>query len=77
MTGIILPWLRSMAGHAEVWIADPGRAYLPRNELTAMLRVMVPTTIELEDHSQREVTLWRLNPPVEGGNDRHRSGLAE
>ena len=63
MTGIILPWLRRMAEHAEVWIADPGRAYLPRNELSAMLRVMVPTTMELEDHSEREVTLWRLNPP--------------
>ena len=30
MTGHILPWLRGLAGSATVWIADPGRAYLPR-----------------------------------------------
>ena len=28
MTQHILPWLRRMAERAEVWIADPGRAYL-------------------------------------------------
>jgi predicted nicotinamide N-methyase len=65
MTNIILPWLRRMAANAEIWIADPGRAYLPRDELSAMLRLKVPTTMELEDHSEREVTLWRLNPPAQ------------
>ena len=33
----ILPWLRAMrAGGAVVWIADPGRAYLPREGLCEM-----------------------------------------
>lgn len=60
MTGHILPWLRRLAEDAEVWIADPGRAYLPRVRLEPILRMMVPTTMELEDHTEREVTLWRM-----------------
>jgi predicted nicotinamide N-methyase len=60
MTGHILPWLRRMAAGAEVWIADPGRAYLPREGMRAWLRMTVPTTLELEDRTEREVTLYRL-----------------
>jgi predicted nicotinamide N-methyase len=60
MTGHILPWLRVMAATAKVWIADPGRAYLPRTGMTELWRRPVPTTMELEDHPERIVTLWRL-----------------
>ena len=60
MTGHILPWLRRMAGAATVWVADPGRAYLPRAGLTAFATYVVPTTLELEDRAQREVTLFQL-----------------
>jgi predicted nicotinamide N-methyase len=60
MTAHILPWLRLMAANAEVWVADPGRAYMPREGLVAMDRVVVPTTMELEDHPHRLVTLWRM-----------------
>ena len=60
MTAHILPWLRRMAGHADVWIADPGRAYLPRDGLTAFASYCVPTSLELEDRTEREVTLYRL-----------------
>ena len=60
MTGHILPWLRALAGSAEVWVADPGRAYLPREGLAAFGRYTVPTTLELEDRTAREVTLFRL-----------------
>lgn len=62
MTGRIMPWLRTRATAAEVWIADPGRAYLPKDGLTALLTMAVPTTMELEDHAERRVTLWRLSP---------------
>jgi predicted nicotinamide N-methyase len=62
MTGHILPWLRRMAASAEVWIADPGRAYLPRDGMQAFLRMAVPTTLELEDRTEREVTLYRVGP---------------
>jgi predicted nicotinamide N-methyase len=60
MTGHILPWLRDMAREAEVWIADPGRAYLPKAGLTAGGRYLVPTSLELEDRVEREVVLYRL-----------------
>jgi len=35
MTAHIMPWLGRMARETEVWLADPGRAYLPREGLTA------------------------------------------
>jgi predicted nicotinamide N-methyase len=60
MTGHILPWLKELARIAEVWIADPGRAYLPRDGLVSFARYAVPTTLELEDRTEREVTLYRL-----------------
>jgi predicted nicotinamide N-methyase len=61
MTGHILPWLRAMAAAgAEVWIADPGRAYLPREGMEVVARMMVPTTLELEDTLERPVTIYRL-----------------
>jgi predicted nicotinamide N-methyase len=63
MTAHILPWLRAMAAAgAEVLLADPGRAYLPREGLAPISRHAVPTTLELEDRTQREVTLFRLLP---------------
>jgi predicted nicotinamide N-methyase len=62
MTAHILPWLRLMAATAEVWVADPGRAYAPRTGLQPMARFIVPTTLELEDHTERPVTLSRLLP---------------
>ena len=60
MTSHILPWLRAMARTAEVWVADPGRAYLPRAGLDVFARYTVPTSLELEDRTQRDVTLFRL-----------------
>jgi predicted nicotinamide N-methyase len=60
MTRRILPWLRRMACQAEVWVADPGRAYLPSNGLSAFASFVVPTTLELEDRTERLVTLYRL-----------------
>jgi predicted nicotinamide N-methyase len=64
MSEHILPWLRRLAGEAEVWIADPGRAYLPHEGLMAFARSVVPTTVELEDRTEREVSLYRLRPAV-------------
>ena len=61
MTGHILPWLRGLARHAEVWLADPGRAYLPGDGLAAFARFAVPTTMELEDRTERTVNLYYLS----------------
>jgi predicted nicotinamide N-methyase len=63
MAGHILPWLRGMAAAgAEVWLADPGRAYVPRQGLAELARHSVPTTRELEDREAREVVISRLLP---------------
>lgn len=62
MTTHILPWLRAMAREAEVWIADPGRAYLPKAGLSAIGHYLVPTSLELEDRTEREVVLYRVTP---------------
>ncbi len=59
----ILPWLRGLAAAgAEVLLADPGRAYLPREGLEPVRSFRVPTTRELEDREEREVTIHRLLP---------------
>jgi predicted nicotinamide N-methyase len=60
MTAHILPWLRRMARQSEVWVADPGRAYLPRDGLTGFAEYRVSTSLELEDRIERRVTLYRL-----------------
>ncbi len=63
MTAHILPWLRAMAAAgAEVLVADPGRAYLPRDGLVPLSTHAVPTTLELEDGMEKRVTIARLLP---------------
>ena len=61
MTGHILPWLRRMARQTEIWLADPGRAYLPREGLSRFAEYRVPTTLELEDRTARDVVLYSLS----------------
>ncbi len=60
--GHIMPWLRRMARSAEVWMADPGRAYLPKEGMAAFAEYVVPTTRELEDREERRVVLYRVLP---------------
>jgi predicted nicotinamide N-methyase len=60
MTGHIMPWLTIMADSSEVWIADPGRAYLPKTGLARLATYQITTTLELEDRPSREVTIYRL-----------------
>ena len=62
MTAHILPWLRAMAREADVWIADPGRAWLPTTGLSPIAEFLVPTTLELEDQTERQVVLYRVAP---------------
>ena len=61
MTRHILPWLRRMAASCEVWIADPGRAYLPGSGLILLGEYPVPTSLELEDRVLRPTRLYRLS----------------
>ena len=47
---------------AEVWMADPGRAYLPKQGMAPFANYVVPTTRELEDREERLVVLYRVLP---------------
>lgn len=60
MTAHILPWLRGMAREAVVLLADPGRAYLPREGRVPVSTHAIPTTLELEDRRERVVEIARL-----------------
>jgi predicted nicotinamide N-methyase len=60
MTAHIMPWLNLMARQTEVWLADPGRAYLPRSGLVSFATYHVPTSLELENCTERLATLYRL-----------------
>ncbi len=45
---------------AEVLTADPGRAFVPRESLTALATYQVPVLTVLEDTPLKEVTVYRL-----------------
>lgn len=64
MTRHVWPWLLACAADAEVWVADPGRSYLPKEDIEAFARFSVPTTAELESRLTRDVTVYRLRHPV-------------
>lgn len=56
-------WLAGLAeGGVTVLLADPGRAYLPKAGLAEVARYRVPTSLELEDRTERETIIWRLVP---------------
>lgn len=60
MTRHIMPWLRRMATTCEVWVADPGRAYLPTEGMAPLGDYAVPTSLELEDRTLRITQLYRM-----------------
>ena len=49
-------WLGRLGG-TDVLLADPGRAYLPKAGLTELARYRVPTSLELEDRTERETVM--------------------
>lgn len=54
-------WLRHWAqAGAEVLLADPGRAYLPKEGLERLALYTIPCTLELEDRESREVAIYRV-----------------
>jgi predicted nicotinamide N-methyase len=57
----VTAWLRRLAASGiEVMIGDPGRSYLPKSGLVEVARHRVPTSLELEDRTERETVIWRL-----------------
>ncbi len=61
MADHVWPWLKALAAAgAEVVMADPGRAYLPKAGLLELARFTVETSIDLEDRPSREVAVYRI-----------------
>ncbi len=63
MAGRVEAWLRRCAAAGRlVLLADPGRAYAPRDGLVECARYLVPTSRELEDREARDTAVWRVLP---------------
>ena len=59
----VIAWFRALASRGvAILMGDPGRAYLPQSGLLELARYWVPTSLELEDRTERETIVWRLMP---------------
>jgi predicted nicotinamide N-methyase len=59
----MLAWLdKAVANGAEVLIADPGRAYLPKSGLVEIARHDVPTSLDLENRKIMTTVIYRYAP---------------
>jgi predicted nicotinamide N-methyase len=62
----VLPWLqRARDRGIEVLVGDPGRAYLPVDDLRELAAFEVRTTSELEDLDRTTARVYRLLSPAE------------
>jgi predicted nicotinamide N-methyase len=58
---LVTPWLKSVsAAGVNVLIGDPGRRYLPVDQLEEIANYEVRTTSALEDQDQRTARVFRL-----------------
>ena len=56
-----LTWLRQAQGQgAKVFIGDPGRSYLPKEQLEKLAEYNVPVTRDLEDAEIKKTSVWQL-----------------
>jgi len=61
----VTPWLRrAVANGSRVLIGDPGRRYLPADELDELAVFEVRTTTELEDLALKQGRVFELKPPL-------------
>lgn len=59
----VWPWLKGAAARGiAVLVADPGRAYLPATGLVEIARYAVPTTLDLEDRTERVTRVLTVTP---------------
>ena len=62
LAAVALRFLRRAAGSgADVLVADPGRAFLPASNLTALTSYQVPVLSVLEDALVKNVTVYRVS----------------
>lgn len=56
-----LTWLRQAHEQgAKVFIGDPGRSYLPKDQLEKLAEYNVPVTRDLEDAEIKKTAVWQL-----------------
>jgi predicted nicotinamide N-methyase len=61
MAEAVFAWLRRCAAQgADVLMADPGRAYLPRTGLMKLAAVTVACSLELEDRISRDAVVYKI-----------------
>jgi predicted nicotinamide N-methyase len=66
LAGRVLPWLRRARDHGiDVLVGDPGRRYLPTDELVELASYEVRTTTELEDLELKQGRVYALRPAGE------------
>lgn len=54
-------WFRTLSRRgAEIYVGDPGRAYLPKADLKSLAIYEVPVTRALEDAEVKKTTVWRF-----------------
>jgi len=59
----VQPWLRRVrAAGIDVLIGDPGRRYLPTDDLDELAEYEIRTTTELEDLDRKRAWVYRLRP---------------
>jgi predicted nicotinamide N-methyase len=57
----LIPWFGQLAARgADILVGDPGRSYLPKERLTAVVHYQVPVTRALEDAEVKRTTVWRF-----------------
>ena len=63
----VFDWLVALARRgALVLVGDPGRNYLPKDNLEPLATYEVQTTRELEDREIRRTTVYRVSAPTRG-----------
>lgn len=63
----VLPWLRRAAARGiDAVVGDPGRRYLPIDELVELARYDVRTTTDLEDLDRKQGRVYALRGPGSG-----------
>lgn len=60
MAGYATEWLRGLALHKTVLIADPGRMHLPRDGLEKLAEFEVPADLAVEDSTVKVTGVFRL-----------------
>lgn len=57
----LVPWFKALAAQGiEVLVGDPGRAYLPKQNLVSCAAYEVAVTRALEDSEVKKTTVWKF-----------------